>query len=235
MSGLPRPRLAEVVVLSALAPVVALGVSVALVVGPRAHDADAEHADVPRSSRVRVPRTPSGPRPVVVAWEMSHCGRPTFVLYDDGSWLRDPLENDRCGDALLTGRLAPLARHALHRAFLDTGLASMSAEMYAQDIAGGNCTTIAVHEGGETWIATAVVGLLPRRPRSIHELAMRDAVMPEPGSFALPVSYVRPVPESFLAANDLLVAFDAPAEGRTTVIPAGAEIEAVLLHALGIE
>lgn len=235
MSEPPRPRVAQVVVLSALALVVALGASVVLVIGPRAHEGRAEHADTPRSPRFRVPRTPSGPRPVVVAWEMSHCGRPTFVLYDDGSWLRDPLENDRCGDALLTGRLAPLARHALHRAFLDAGLASMPAEMYAQDIAGGNCTTIAVHEGGETWIATGVIGLLPRRPRSIHELAMRDVVMPEPGSYALPVSYVRPVPEPFLAANDLLVAFDAPAERRTTVIPADAEIEALLLRALGIE
>lgn len=220
--------------LGAVALVVVLAVSVTLVVAPRAHE-DAEQADAPRSSRFRVPRTPNGPRPVIVAWEMSHCNRPTFVLYDDGSWLRDPLEDERCGEHLLSGRLAPLARHALHRAMLDAGLESLPAETYVQAIAGGNHTTIAVHESGETWIATMVVGLLPRRPRAIHELAARDVVMPEPGVLALPVSYLRPVPEPFLAANDLLVQLDLPADGRTTVIPASAEIDALLLRTLGID
>ncbi len=151
---------------------------------------------------IRVPHEESGPQPIVVAWECSRSDQPTFVLYDDGRWLRDSMADDRCGHGLREGTLTPEQVTALRTGLVDANLLSMPPYPSVNPLViAGDSVTIAVRDGSR-WQVAAVDAMHPRWTREQH---VRAAETADAGSA---VHYTEPVPGPFLAANDLLVRFD---------------------------
>jgi hypothetical protein len=171
------------------------------------------HPPPERNAPLAVPHRGNGARPLVIAWEYSRRSRPSFVLYEGGLWVRLVdvwLSNER----YVVGRVTAEDAQRFHRSMIETDLLSVPPGARVNpSLVDGNTMVIGVRDRAR-WIVASVAAMRARWTRQEHERAGRGEphlLSPDGGiaSWSMDMQYARPVPEPFLAANDLLVRFDA--------------------------
>lgn len=134
-------------------------------------------------------RQRSEPRPLVISWEEGRTATPSFVLFDDASFLWEPFTR---GEPLRRGTLEAEERDAVHHAFLEAGLED---EPPIQSLVDHSIDhNVATHcvRRGERWICAALEGAALRRESLNPARAHREASTS---------SDARPTPEAFRAVQ----------------------------------
>jgi len=136
-----------------------------------------------------------GPQPLVISWEDARGRRPSFVLFEDSSFLWDPFTT---GEPLRRGELEAAEAAAVHRAFLEARLQDQP-PVYARvadSLDHGVATHCVADEG--RWVCATLDGAFVRR-ESLHP-ARAYRAGPTDGD-------ARPTPEAFLAIQAQIDAF----------------------------
>ncbi len=137
----------------------------------------------------------SEPRPLVVSWEEGRAATPSFVLFEDASFLWDPFTR---GEPLRRGTLEAEERDAVHQAFLEAGLQDEPPTQSLIDHSiDHNAATHCVRRG-ERWICAMLDGATLRRESLNPATAYREAATN---------SDARPTPEAFAAVQAQIDAF----------------------------
>lgn len=153
------------------------------------------------------PRDEDEARPTLIAWECARSSRPTFVVYDDRTWLRDPMTDAACGERFVGGSLTPEDAAAVFSALSDADLLAMPRYLNVRPDTVAN-SIVLVYKHGDRWIGAAVGGMDARAPREHHVRAGSGVPSAPTEDLFIPAYvYATPVPEPFLDANDLLIAF----------------------------
>lgn len=130
-----------------------------------------------------------GPQPLVISWEEGRASRPSFVLFEDASFLWDPFT---WGEPLRRGVLEAEQRDAVHRAFLEARLEDES-PIYSRvtDSIDQNAATHCVRRG-ERWVCATLDGADVRR----QSLSASGAYREGPTD-----SDARPPPDAFVVVQ----------------------------------